>query len=396
MTRQILLDKKTIVPYSDPYEWAENSGYKIRCLNHLENPNKSVKTTRFSDFPAMEAAIQLVEDLEKKSAIAIEASNISVLVWNWGGSEAHRRHYRYFLISSDGNLLGEPPDSDYHWLRYFPIFQEDTPGKYKINLDGSCECLTVEQRHRFAAGSLHFGHWVADTLPLFLVGDQEAELTPYFSTKLSDTSKQILYSFAADHASLLTELDMGMAHTKVINFSKLVLYANIGVRRKNSLLRGVVHSQNHSNNIRNRSSSHRVACYLVRGNVDGVARLKNESQIIEYCERRGILVVDPRQYPFARHIDLYRSFDIFFMLNSSANTNFNVLGHAASNLITFVPQSYKTKNRECILASAIYLTPRHECISLNYVEESGVNNSLSDECEIPLSSFIKEVDSICD
>ena len=393
MTQQKFINIRTVVAFKDPYEWAEKSGYKIRRLDQLDNFTKSEKPTRFHDFPAMEAAIKLVEEVEQRSAIAVEASDIFVLVWNWGGAEAHRRHYRYFLISSNGNLLAEPPDSDEHWLRYFPIFQEETPGKYKINLNESCEYLTVEQRHRFAAGSLHFGHWVADTLPLFLVRDQEAELTPYFSTKLSDSVKQILYSFAASSTSLLTELDMGMAHTKVIKFSQLVLYANFGVRRKNSLLRRVVRSTKHSNNIKSRPSYHRKACYLIRGTIDGMARLKNERQIIEYCMRRGILVLDPRQYPFAQNTDLYRGFDVYLMLNSSANTNFNVLANEDSMLISFVSQNYKTHSIECVLASAIYLTPKHENIDLGYVKSVSRSETLASECEIPISAFIEKVEN---
>ncbi len=385
---------QTVRIYSDPYKWAEDSGYRYEQLE-MSNahilPDAIGVPVKNEAFPAITEAYRRVRAVEQKHPIVIRATNINVLVWNWGGAESTRRHYRYFPISTNGCLLAEPPDNDEYWLRAFPIFQSIGGVDCRVNIPSFIEKLVVPDAHIFAAGSLHFGHWVADTLPFFLIQGSNLSNVPIFTTKLSAPAINTLKFFCNDKNKLLTELDMGREQLKCITFKNLYLYSNFGVRRKNNILRNCLRSIPKIDFSSTPKRAPKI-CYLRRGIVDGVGRLQNENEIVKYLDTRNIQLVDLRDHPFETSQSFFHQFDIFIMLNSSANTNFNVYGKDGAHLITFVPSQYSQASIDVVLASAMYLVPRVQDVTPAYALTDEIHPTLADPVHIPLGVLSDRLD----
>jgi hypothetical protein len=379
---------------SDPYAWADRSGYERTTVLHPSfSPHVSFGyAPECADYPPLRAALELTRIQESRPAIRIRCTDVTLIVWNWGGVESSRRHYRYFLVSKEGDLLCEPPDSDAYWLKFFPLFHIDDDLTVTLTNVALNDSLTVEQPHVFAAGSLHFGHWTSDTLPLFLLEDI-GKGANFFTTKLSDSAKSTLKFFCRGKYTPITELDMGTVNVRSFKFRELFVFANLGINRKNYVLRHALSRDWNRCSIK--KFGKRIA-YLVRGEVDGQYRLRNEDEIVRFCQSHGIEVVNLSSVPFYRSQKFFEDIDIFVMLNSSANTNFNVLGHDGSRLLTFLPDVFRNESKEVTLASAVYLVPRYSDINFGLARADTTDQvtHLASPSYIPVQEFAEAVDQI--
>jgi hypothetical protein len=363
---------------SDPLKWAERAGYSF---SHIDYPFELAELTcpeGSVEFKSISNAVDLIKKIESAAPILIHATDVTVIVWNWGGDESHKRHYRYFLVSTNGDLLCELPDNADYWLKFFPFLEQTSDHVYDLSSIDNIDCYEITEPHFFAAGSMHFGHWVADTLPLIILGSELAD-HHILTTQLNDNASFILKRYMKKATINLSQIDMSHNQLKRFLFRELKLISNLGPRRKNKILRDFSPERDICPRI-----SGNGLCYLLRGTVDGVTRLKNEDEILRLCEQYHVDVIDPATTRFLRSEGIFRRYHTFIFLNSSVNTNFNVLAADNSRAVNFLSDSHLSTDLSVVLGSSVYLASRLKDMQFGLAKSLDGSQSLAGEVEIPI------------
>ena len=114
---------------TEPIDWANNAGYEVIDIN--DGYRENIKLV-FSPYPAFQVGNIEIASTAYKNPIYIKAKNVKIVVINNDQNES-THNYKYFLISSNNDLLIDDQINRKHWLKYFNVFNE-IDGK-KIDFD---------------------------------------------------------------------------------------------------------------------------------------------------------------------------------------------------------------------------------------------------------------------
>jgi hypothetical protein len=357
---------RILTPISNAVKWAEDSGYELLSIDREYKTSPEIQHSDLTHLPSnLKFALALEGSSIFGDLIRIRANDVYIIVWNWQTNKG-TNSYKYFIISSNGNLFCEPPAHSEVWLKYFPslFYLKDGIVGLEESILKNAELIIPKVKTLVIGGFPHFGHWIADTLPQIITALSEDEDFDLFATELTAYQANVLkdllgsYDFGKRHASLI-QPNVGRDRFKVYRFTDAYIYAGLSVRAKNSLLRSTLGSDNINNlSMYQGSDSWTHAVYLYRGCVNGVERVSNERDLVTLFQAEGIAVVDSASLTFKQARRLFSNYRYFISALGSGNTNFNIFGERNSRLIQLLPQSFQRLSSEISLGSAIYMTPR--------------------------------------
>lgn len=362
---------------SSAREWAVESGYEFTEIDLAFDLCKSNPATGFKYLsPNLQSALDLENSEYYSNPIRIRAKGLYVLVWNWE-TNGSRLNYKYFIISSSGNLFCEPPGHSEIWLKYFPslFYRQDGIIGIDERIISQAENVVPERNMLVIGGSWHFGHWIADSLPQIVQSFAEKDsfelLVTEFSPYQTSAVKHLFREIYRKNLLNVLQVNIGRSPLKVYKFSEAYIYGDFSVRAKNLLLRLAVGSDTIDNQGLYKALPHwKHSVYLFRGRVNGVERIANECRLVKIFQDEGISTVDSATLSFDQAKLLFSKYRYFITCLSSGNTNFNVFGEPNSYLVQLLPVSFQRLKSEVALGSAIYMTPRIENTNFLYCDQS--------------------------
>lgn len=383
-------------------EWAENAGYKYDFLALPEVVGTCSKNT--SAIYACQnilSAHEIESKTEREGPILIDATNVSLVVWNWTNtSEAY--NYKYFVISNAGELLCEPPNHSDVWHKYFSIFKNESPTYVEIPepLLRQAENLYYDDAMIFCCGSSHFGHWMSDTLPLIAYA-VFGENTPLnlMVTPFNPYQADVINTFETQKRrpihgkSKYTHINIGSKKLQVLKIPRLKVFGGLSTRQKTHLLRyylteaGVLQPS--------AAVDARNLYYLYRGKVNGISRLENEDQLVACLAKLSIKSVDSAKLKFSEAAKEFSKGSLFISSFGSGNTHFNLFSQLQSRLIQLLPMSYQHFTMEKCLGSAVYMLPRADRTKFLFCRQLDTSSDSEHTVTHADPSIIQEVIRIC-
>lgn len=364
--------------------WAHNAGYKTKIVGDSNSYPGSVKTSYKGNVPALQAAFNVIHEIEQHPLIEILANDLTILAWNWNPTNGGGRFYKYFVLSKAGEILCNDPSTSSFWFRYFPFFsqiQEDTVC-LQLPTDIASLQASYDEVHSLALGGTHFGHWVADTVPQFLLADELSYTDPYLFTVQSHAEAGFLRRLLRRPMRGVS-INLAGIRMALIKVPFARLFSNFSVSQRNSLLRARVSSTLEPS----QSTPISKGCYIVRGRVDNIERISNEHELINIAIKFGLDIIQPTNHPFYSLPQIFRDYTRFVYFNSSVNTNFNVLASNDSTALALLSDEYKNCSEEIVLGSGIYMLPRIDKIKPVIVGQSHPTNNLDRRFAIDLDRF---------
>ena len=386
--------------FPDPRRWAESSSFSFAPLTTIEtHPFTAGDEIRWLPGP-IQGALGIEQAISAQQPIRINAKDVYVIIWNWtNGTEEF--NYKYFLMSSDGNLLAEPPNHDSCWLKYFPIFSstQDNSLHFSNELLKNAQEIENSKPMIFAASSSQFGHWMADTLPILLYALDALTLpgsifcSPF--TEYQKTVCQLLCDASKLRTATLFHPMLRDEKIRIIKFRSLDVITSFSVRNKNQFTRQFVKTAAERLGIRSEPALHKGA-YLYRGNVNGIQRVNEEDKIVERLQEIGFSIFKTARMTFEETLTQFLSPQLFINPFGSGNTHFNLTASDSAKLIQLLPISYQQTTVEKTLGSAIYMVPRIKSTNF-YLCEQLDSSSTSEHSEILINNYLmQEIERVFD
>jgi len=292
----------------------------------------------------------------------VVAKDVTLLAWNWDLS-GKTRSYKFFMISRNNDLLHEYPDSAACWLKYFPIFSETddrSTSNITLKLDlTQAAYIETPANLTYACGTLHFGHWIGDSLFKYLICDAGI---PILTTKLFPYQIDAL-SFLQDpkkDSKVLLPVDLGDKRLLISKVSRIRVPINFSIHFRTKIIRNAISKALQSTNLEplgERQQIKKSKVYLVRGVINGKSRTANESDVIERCKEREISCVDSSKLSFKDAAFAYRNFHEFFCTYGSSNLNFNIFSNDYAHLNYVFPENFRRYSDEKMSAGGFYPLP---------------------------------------
>jgi hypothetical protein len=367
--------------------WANNAGYKhqpVQCSEFVSSARSNPLTTTI---PTIVKSVEIIDAAESEPTSEIFADDIQVIAWNWNPASDSGRYYKYFIISRAGEILCSDPSSSDFWLKYFPIFSSDGSQTVQLQLPDHCACFQlVDYRYTLALGGTHFGHWVADTVPFFLLGDHLRYTDPYLFTNQTSVERSFLSRLCVGSSAGIAVKLKGI-RVALIKISKSRLHVNFSVRQRNQLLRSRISRVL----ALGEDSNRKRVCYLVRGLVDGYRRIANESDLISIMSELGSDIINPSNYPLYDLPNIFLNYSHFVYLNSSINTNFNLLSNDNSQALALLTSDYAMPSDDLILGAGVYMTPRIDQITPTIVAKPFAQEEPHKSFEIDINAVSSDL-----
>jgi len=356
-----------------PEIWASSAGYHVHYSHTLpKTPSFEFAKT---DVPAIDNAAGMHLEHLQRSPLVIEAVDVTVIQWHWN-RQTHDSRYTYFFCSRTGDFLVSEPEQSSIWLKYFPIFEMQSPESIKLKIDLKEFVIEIPQDNfgLFCGGELHFGHWMADTLYKFTLSDHFPvtkrpyvcnRLTPYYLSALK-------YLMTGEMNSIpdIRFLPANLGQLVAFKFKKLFVPAHFPLALRYGLVRNWLDRK-----IKLPSQKWK-GLYLGRGTINDSNRIKNETEVIETVLRRGYMAVYPHTLQFEEAHILFSASKVFLVPHGSASTNFFLFGGNSSKMVYIAPNDFELTTAETVCGSAYYLTSA--LARTKFVRSKGPNSGSKD------------------
>lgn len=343
-----------ILTVKKPIEWAKNAGYEIIETN--DEYREKIELV-YSPYPAFQAGNIEVIKTAYDNPIYIKAKNVKLIIINNDRSKI-KYNYKYFLISSNNDMLVDEQINKEYWLQYFNIFTKIDENKWKIdekykkNIQYSNKDGLI-----FVGGQAHFGHWLVDHLPIILLCEKNnirKEGEKYLTSQLNEFQIETLQSLNKNID--IMQLNLGESYINIINIDEIKVIAKLSIYKSYQLLRSYFSLQD---NLKNNKIiiPNKNKVYFERGVQRGLKRVANEEQVIEYLKSENFDIIKPEELSIEqKKINLYK-YDLFISTPGSAFFNFSIFSHLKAKIIYCIHESALYNKEIAVYGASYYQCP---------------------------------------
>jgi hypothetical protein len=346
-----------LLKIADPVNWALNSGYEI---NPIDNEWRDGAFLGHSEFPSYQAALEHAAQTLYSKPFAIEATDVSLLVFNSEGEDVH--NYKYFLISKNSEIFTDDQVNHHLWLKFFGFFNNVTNNEVVLNQKFVQTVSEINNSDSlvFVGGQSHFGHWLTDHLPLILLCEKAKYFSEknfsYLGPKLNDFQVESLSFCGISHD--FQQHSIGQYKLAVLKIKKLTLVTNLSIFQRYALLREKFYFQEtHSSSTISKTSLVSKKIYFKRGVVRGKQRIKNEAELINLLKEFNFDVITPHEFNLREKQKLLSQYDLFVCPPASAYFNFYLFSKPSAHMIFLCNETALYNKDVAVYGHSIYQVP---------------------------------------